>query len=445
VTLSLAVRTTLSVGMRSLSAISHPLWSVQNLFKGEPMANSVRPDSGKEYSNRRSFIRKGAIAAGAATVGAGLLGNGLPAFGKEDESGGHLNKGDAAILRFLQALETIEADLWRQYAELGGATNQGFSPIDLKDQNGKSVVTGLASLYVTGLQQLDGDMPQYIVDNTDDEFTHAAFLKAYLESKGARTVDLNKNFANLPPSKVTGVPQDGRLTNLTQLTIDTSWWTRYRSETQNPDFGDTFDQAIPTLNVGRHTAIPRTDGDLIADNGNPSGVSNHTQAIASTAGIHFAFIEQGGSSLYPSLAQRVSSLEVLRILLSIGPTETSHFQVWHDKAGNTLQPPLAPFSDTDKGFPGSTGATVMFPNLNASSDPNVADELQTNLIMPEPTIFLNRKFPIVSIIRPTETKGAAMGAVKGLMADGLFIGQSPEFFELLRDLAEDADEARRDL
>ncbi|HYL83150.1 MAG TPA: twin-arginine translocation signal domain-containing protein [Candidatus Angelobacter sp.] len=397
-------------------------------------------------TNRRSFLKNGTVAAGAATVGVGLLGKGLPAFAGEDESSGRLSRGDAAILRFLQALETIEADLWRQYAELGGATNQGISPIDLKDQNGNPVVTGLAPLYVTGLQQLDGDMPQYIADNTDDEFSHAAFLKAYLESKGASTVDLNKHFANLPPSKVTGVPQVGRLTNLTQLTIDTSWWTRYRSETMNPDFGDTFDQAVPTLAVNQHTAIPRSDADLVADNSNPSGVSNHTQAIASTAGIHFAFIEQGGSSLYPSLAQRVSSLEVLRILLSIGPTETSHFQTWHDKAGNTLSPPLAPFSDTDKGFPGSTGATVSFPNLN---DPKAtaaqADEFQTNLIMPEPTIFLNRKFPIVSIIRPTETKGAAMGAVRGLTADGLFIGQSPAFFALLRDLAEDADEARREL
>jgi hypothetical protein len=162
------------------------------------MADPVRPDFVKEHSNRRSFLKKGVVAAGAVAVGSGLLGSGLPAFGQEDEFSGSLTKGDAAILRFLQALETIEADLWRQYAELGGATNQGFSPIDLKDQNGKkNVVTGLAPLYVTGLQQLDGDMPQYIVDNTDDEFTHASFLKAYLESKGASTVDLNKEFATL--------------------------------------------------------------------------------------------------------------------------------------------------------------------------------------------------------------------------------------------------------
>lgn len=293
-------------------------------------------------------------------------------------------------------------------------------------------------------------MPQYIADNTDDEFSHESFLKAYLESKGAEVVDLSK-FAHLLPSQVTGVPNIGRLTNLTQLTVDSSWWTRYRSATKNPDFGDTFDQAVPTLAVGQHTAIPRSNADLIADANRPGGVSAHTQAIASTAGIHFAFIEQGGSSLYPSLAQRVTRVEVLRILLSIGPTETSHFQTWHDKAGNTLQPPVAPFSDTDTGFPGSTGATVTFPNLN---DPNAtvarADEFQTNLIMPEPTFFLNKKFGPVSIIRPTETKGVAMGALNGLIADGPFIGhtsksgKSDGFLELLRDLAEDADEARRE-
>jgi hypothetical protein len=407
------------------------------------------PVSPGPSSTRRSFLKKGVVTAGAATVGVGLVGNPRSAFAREDEHSGSLTRGDAAILRFLQALETIEADLWRQYAELGGATNQGISPIDLQDENGKAIPTGLAPLYVTGLEQLDGDMPQYIADNTDDEFSHESFLKAYLESKGADVVDLTK-FRTLQPSQVTGVPQIGRLTNLTQLTVDTSWWTRYRSATKNPDLGDTFDQAVPTLAVGQHTAIPRSNADLIADGTQPSGVSRHTQAIASTAGIHFAFIEQGGSSLYPSLAQRVSNVEVLRILLSIGPTETAHFQTWHDKAGNTLQPPVAPFSDTDTGFPGSTGATVSFPNLNdPKSTTAQADEFQTNLIMPEPTFFLNRAFGPVSIIRPTETKGAAMGALNGLIADGLFIGhtsktgKSDGFIELLRDLAEDADDAGR--
>ena len=409
-------------------------------------------------ASRRSFLAKGSMAAGVATMGVPLLGDGLPAFA-EDEDSGSLIRGDAAILRFLQALETIEADLWRQYSELGGASvaggTAGFSTIDLKDQNGNLIPTGLAGLYTTALQILDSDMPQYIVDNTDDEFSHESFLKNYLISKGADVVDLSP-FATLPPSQVTGVPNIGRLTNLTQLTVDTSWWTRYRSDSGNPDLGDTFEQAIPSLATGQHTAIPRTNDDLVADAKQQSGVGIHTQAIAFTAGFHFGFIEQGGSSLYPSLAQRVSNLEVLRILLSIGPTETMHFQTWQDKAGNANQ-----ISDTDTGFPGSTGATVSFPNLNSGLDPNnpaqvnpdpgVADQFQTNLIMPEPTFFLKKKFGRVSIIRPTQTKGVAMGALQGLINDGLFIGhtsksgKSDGFLELLRDLAEDADEATRRL
>ena len=122
-----------------------------------------------------------------------------------------------------------------------------------------------------------------------------------------------------------------------------------------------------------------------------------------------------------------TDVEVLRILLSIGPTEAMHFQTWHDKAGNA--PPL---TDPTNG--------LVFPDLN--SPPFGGEEFQTNLIMPEPTVFLNRTFPIVSIIRPTETEGAAMGAVKALTADGLFIGQSPAFFTLLNQLAEEADAAK---
>jgi len=387
-------------------------------------------------------MKRSAAVAGAATLGAGLVGGGQTAFAEENS--GSLTRGDAAILRFLQALETIEADLWRQYAELGGASvasgTAGNSPIDLADQNGKAIPTGIAPLYIAGLQILDSDMPQYIVDNTDDEFSHELFLKNYLRSKGADVADLSL-FATLPPSQVPGVPQIGRLTNLTKLTVDTSWWTRYRSDSKNPDLGDTFEQAIPSLASGQFTAIPRTKDDLVADPTQQNGVGIRTQAIAFTAGFHFAFIEQGGSSLYPSLAQRVTNVEVLRILLSIGPTETAHFQTWHDKAGNALQ---ISFTDPVNGF------TVSFPNLNDPKNTAAeADELQTNLIMPEPTFFLDKKFGRCSIVRPTETNGAAMGALASLKNDGLFIGhtsksgKSDGFIELLTDLAEDADEAQR--
>jgi hypothetical protein len=205
-----------------------------------------------------------------------------------------------------------------------------------------------------------------------------------------------------------------------RLTVDTTWWTRYRSRTKNPDFGDTFPQAVPGLFMnGQFPAIPRSDDDLTPP--------DHIQAIANTAAFHFATIEQGGTSLYPSLAQRVTHREVLRILLSIGPTETMHFQTWSDKAGNA--PPL---TDPTNG--------LVFPDLNAP--PFDGEDFNTNLIMPEPTIFLDRKFPVCSIIRPTETTGAAMGAVKFLTDMGLFIGQSPEFFALLAELAQAADAAR---
>ena len=351
-------------------------------------------------ASRRSFLQAG-LAVGAGAVGAGVLGA-VPALAK---TMGGLTAGDAAILRFLSALEIIETDLWQQYNELGGIQDP-------------EVPGGSGSpAYITKLTVLDLDMPQYIHDNTEDEFTHFTFINAYLRSKGRSSVNLDR-FRTLPSSKATGAQQIGRLTNLMELSVDTSWWTRYRSRTKNPDLGDTFPQAVPGLMNGQFPAIPRTDADLSPD--------DHIQAIANTAGFHFGTIEQGGSSLYPSLAQRVSDPEVLRILLSIGPTETMHFQTWMDKAGNAK-----PLTDPTNG--------LVFPDLNNPPSQNT----QTNLIMPEPTAFLNRSFPHVSIIRPTETIGAAMGAVAGLTADGLFRGQSTEFFALLHDLAQAADAARR--
>jgi hypothetical protein len=377
---------------------------------------SDEPTATRLPVRRRSFL-KGLGVAGA-TISAGTL---LATQLSAEERGGRLGKGDAAILRFLAAAEILETDLWQQYNELAGIQDS-------------EVPGGSGSeLYALALAQLDEDMDQYIHDNTEDELTHEVFINAYLASKGADTVNLDK-FRTLPSSKATGAQQIGRLTNLMQLTVDTSWYTRYRSRNKNPDFGDTFPQAIPTLAVGPHPAIPRTDDDVKPDPSKPNNISDFTQAIANTAGFHFAFIEQGGTSLYAMLAQRVSNVEVLRILLSIGGTEIAHFQTWHDKAGNA--PPLTDVVDP------ATGVKVTFPDLNSA--PLGGEDFQTNLIMPEPTIFLNRHLPACSVIRPTKTRGAAMGAAKALTADGLFIGQSREFFAVLRDLAEDADEARRE-
>src|SRR5580700_4084736 len=376
--------------------------------------------------NRRSFIKNGAIAAGAATVGAGLLSHGLTAFAQQPSTSGSITKGDAAILRFLAAAEIIESDLWLQYTELGGVQDNEVSTLASQLIPGyPATATGGNAVYTQSLLPLDSDMPQYIHDNTEDELSHETFINAYLASKGAETVSLDQ-FRTLPSSKATGANQIGRLTNLTQLTVDTSWWTRYRSRTKNPDFGDTFAPAIPTLAVGQHAAIPRTDND--------ANFPDFFQAIVNTAGFHFGTIEQGGSSLYPMLAQRVTSVEVLRILLSIGGTEITHFQTWHDKAGNA--PPLTDVVDP------VTHVKVTFPNLNAP--PFGGEDFQTNLIMPEPTVFLSKQLPAVSIIRPTATEGAALATLKSFILDGLFIGQSHEFLQFVGDLARDADQAQRE-
>jgi hypothetical protein len=362
----------------------------------------------QRFLSRRAFLGR-SLAAGAGTIGVGLLGGTSTA----KASSGGLTRGDAALLRFPAALELIEADFWIQYNELGGIPDP-------------EVPGGTGNpLYTAALAVLDSDMAQYIHDNTDDEITHHQFLNAYLMAHGEAPANLDP-FRTLMGSTATGVNtalMGHRLTNLTQLTVDTSWWTRYRDDSHNPDLdpNHVFPQAVPTLAVNQHTAIPRTD----ADTSDPTFL----QAIANTAGFHFPTIEQGGTSLYPSLAQRATHTEVLRILISIGPTETMHFQTWSDKAGNA--PPLMDVVDP------VTGVHVTFPDLN--SPPFGGELFQTNLIMPEPCPFLDPSLPIVSIIRPTNTDGIAMGALTFLTNMGLFIGQSQAFFAYMTELAQAAD------
>ncbi len=347
--------------------------------------------------NRRSFL-KGALTTSAAVAGiSAISASKLPAQG-----GGRLSKGDAAILRFLAAAELIEADLWQQYAELGGVT------------------TGTQNAYQVAFQNLDGDGSQYITSNTLDEQSHAQFLNAYLSLRGQQPVNFDR-FRTLPSSQATGAQQIGRLTNLTQLSVDTSWYTRYRSST-NPDFGAAFPQAIPALASGKFSAIPVTNADFASP--------DHAQALANTAAFHFGFIEQGGLSLYATLAERVSDAEVLRILFSIGGDEIAHFLEWVDFAGNAVQTPLAPLTDPNTG--------LVFPDFNATMNPL----LQTNLIFPVPCEFISPKLPLCSVIRPTGPGQIdAVGFVKALIADGLFIGQPQSFTALLGEMAEAADEA----
>ena len=361
---------------------------------------------------RRSFLQ--GLGMAGATLAAGSLVPAAVAGTRTRKSGtaGPLSAGDAAILKFLAAAEIIESDLWVQYAELAGAN-------------------GGNQAYISALENLDEDMPQYITDNTDDEISHALFLNAYLQFRGEQPVNLDA-FRTLPSSKATGARQIKRITNLMNLNVDTSWYTRYRSG-QNPDLGAHFKGPVTIIN---EPAIPLNDTDTPPDQPQPvppeTPQQSRMQAIANTAGFHFAMIEQGGSSLYATLAQQVTDAEVLRIVISIGGVEIDHFGLWHDKVGNCVAEPLAGVTDPETG--------LFFPDLN-----NPAKELtQTNKILPEPCSFLDKSFPKCSVIRPTSTANSgAMAAVTGLTNDLLFQGQSQAFFDLLTQLATAADAAQR--
>jgi hypothetical protein len=358
---------------------------------------------------RRSFL-KGLGIAGATLSATSLLA--IEGKAQTSTSNGRLSRGDVALLKFAAWAEVVEADLWTQYAELGA-------------------VDGGNPAYILALQNLDGDMPQYIRDNTDDELSHAAFLNAYLISKGEEPVDLDA-FRTLQGSQATGAKDIPRITNLLDLNVDLSWYTRYRSG-QNPDLGAHFKGPF---NIMHEPAIPLNDTDTPPNQPQPVPPATpqeaRMQAIANTAGFHFAFIEQGGSSLYPTLALKATEEEVLRILISIGGVEIDHFGLWHDKAGNAVSQPLAGVVDPETG--------LTFPDLN-----NPPTELtQTNKILPEPCSFLSKSLPVCSVIRPTLTQnGGAVATVKGFTADGLFKGQSNAFFKLAMKLAVAADSVKR--
>jgi hypothetical protein len=384
------------------------------------------PEIGSRTVARRSFL-KGLGVAGASLVPAtALLMTQGKALGQEFRRG--LTQGDVDILRFLAAAEILETDLWQQYNEFGGVQDS-----EVPGGSGNAA-------YTAALVNLDADMPQYIHDNTDDENSHQLFLNAFLQSIGAQPVNLDR-FRTLPSSKAKGAQQIGRLTNLTQLTLDTSWYTRYRS-TENPDFGDQFSSPFPigSPNMGR-PAIPLDDIDTPPDTDvTPPFTTRNAvriQAIADTAAWHFATIEQGGSSLYGSFIPKATSRVVLRILYAIGGSEVAHFQTWHDKAGNAVSTPLAPLTDP-------TAPQVTFPDLNAP--PKGGEAFSTNLIMPEPCDFISENLPDCSIIRPTLRKNAGPLAVVAFLTNmGLFIGQSPEFFQTLNRIAKEAEKARRQL
>jgi hypothetical protein len=357
---------------------------------------------------RRSFLKQAAVVGAAAVPFSALAASSANA-----QSTGPTD-GDIAILRFLAAAEILETDLWEQYNELGGL--EGGNPA-----------------YVAALSNIDSDAPAYISGNTRDERSHADFINAYLVSKGAQPVSLEP-FRTLKGSQAKGADRSRRrLTNLLNGTnVDTSWYLRYRSMA-NPDFGATFRQPVTIKN---QPVIPLNDTDTPPHTPAPvppkTRHESRMQAIANSAAFHFAMIEQGGSSLYTTLSLQVTSLEVLRIVVSIGGTEVDHFGVWQDVAANVIEPPLAGVRDPETG--------TFFPNLDASG----RNSTRANNIFPQPCEFIAPSLPDCSIIRPTlPANGGAMAAVKFLTSTGLFKGQSSAFFAAATALAQAADAAVR--
>jgi hypothetical protein len=361
--------------------------------------------------NRRSLIKGSLMAGGVAALSTTLLTKATPALAQgENDSRRGLDRGDIAILRFLAAAEIIESDLWVQYNELGGLT----SGVPIEDDPNQPL-----NAYQAAFSNLDGDGPQYITSNTIDEISHATFLNAYLESRGAEPVNFDE-FRTLQGSMASGAQNIGRLTNLGHLNVDTSFFTRYRS-TPNPDVtpSATFPQAVT---ISNRRGIPLSDADL----NDPAEI----QVIANTAAFHFAFIEGGGTSLYATMAQKANHPEVLQIVLGIGGDEIAHFLEWVDFAGNGVQPPVAPVS-----FGGLT-----FPDFFATHNP----QIQPSLIFPIPAQFISTKLPLCATIRPITDKFAgARAAVAAFTNDGLFTGQPKSFHNLLLKMADEADAASR--
>jgi hypothetical protein len=332
--------------------------------------------TGTNRMRRRSFITKMAVG----SVGASLA----VSASARAQGGARLTHGDVAILRFLAAAELIEADLWQQYAEL--ANNN--------------------PAYNNALLQIDPNMVAYIQQNTNDEFSHQVFLNDFLISQNQEPVDLDA-FRNLPSSPATGAEQIGRLTNLMNLNVDTSWYLKYRG-TGNPDLGATFGQVVT---IKDRPAIPLND----------NYTANQIQAIANTAALHFGSIEDGGTGLYPELVLNVTSPVAIQILTSIGPAEAWHLALWDDLAGEI---PAVNSGD---------GLVFQAPPL-------------PNTVFPTPCTFDSANLPRCAVVRPTSDALAGPSAfLKGLIQSGLFLGQSRGFFTTLTELAAAAEAAKRQI
>jgi hypothetical protein len=371
-------------------------------------AEVAQPDTSvngsKERLGRRTFMKRLGLS-GTALLPASTLLMGRSVARASGLNGG-LSRGDVAILRFLAAAELLESDLWQQYNELALGNES----------------------YQLALNVLDGDEATYVNLNTRDEFSHAAFINKYLEAKGHKPVSFDQ-FKILPSSQATGSNKGAkRLTNLMQLTVDTSFYFRYRSAL-NPDFGASFPQIVDLVNV---PGIPNSDLPPPTDPANGFMI----QFIANTAGFHFASIEQGGSSLYQSFLPKVTSPEVIKIVGAIGGTEIQHYQTWTDKAGNA---PMLMDNHGNTIFPQLPSAPAL-PNPPDGTDNAGPDD--TNQIFATPCEFIDPSLPLCSVIRPISTEQAgAKATVAFFKNDGLFIGQSQAFLDFLNELAEDADAA----
>jgi hypothetical protein len=340
------------------------------------------PNDNAQLTRRGMLRTTGGI--GLAAAAGSLMIPGLARAGDDNDQGGDGRAGDVAILRFLAAAELIETDFWEQYQNVV-ASNSRFSD---------------------ALSTLDSDMPTYVNQNTADEQSHAAFLNGYLASIGAPMVDLSPFRTLAPPP---GDTAPARITNLRNLTIDTSFWNRYVSS-GNPDFGDTFGQVV---NIVHRPAVP------LATN----LTDNQMLAVAYTAAFHFPSIEQGGTSLYTHMVGNASSANAVKIVASIGPSEMAHYMIWRDKVGNVTAL--------------DSGDGLVFPDL--SSDPN------HNQVMPKPCKLIHPSLPLCSAVRPTSRANAgAVAAATFLINSGLFTGQSNAFFASLMALARRADEAHRE-
>jgi len=298
-----------------------------------------------------------------------------------------LSEGDVAVLQFLAAAELVESDLWGQYSELA-SNNASFR---------------------RALSRMKDTLPDYINGDFADETSHANFINAFLVAAGKEPVNLDA-FRTLPSVPVEGARQVGRLTNLTSLTVDTSYYERYRSK-GNPDFGDAYPQ---TVDIKNQPAVP-TSNDI-------RGLE--LLSVAQTAAFHFAAIEQGGSSLYNSLITKVSDLNVVAILASIGPSEVYHFAIFQEALEGIARLEVA----------------------GGPSFPDIRRRANRGQITPHPCIFLDPSFPLCSIVRPRNNNIAgAVEAATGLVKSGLFEGQSQAFFDALTALATAADAAVRNV